>query len=214
MKKVILCLVAACSLVSAATFNEAQIREFEQKCEVGDAIICGSVGISYYMGDNGFTKDYEKAAKFFAKACDGNNYKTCSNLGFMYSTGQGVVIDPDKAAELYVKACEGGDVFGCQNVGAMYLKGQGVKADAIKGLGYIKIACDKGLWGACLNFALANELIGQKTKSEASFKAAKEYFKKACDLGKNDRSAQVIEEQKKIWLQACEKYEALRKQNY
>ena len=73
----------------------------------------------------------------------------------------------------------------------MYLKGEGVKADAIKGLGYIKIACDKGLWGACSNFALANELIGQQTKSEASFNTAKEYFKKA-----------------------CEKYEALRKQNY
>ena len=88
-------------MVSAASFNEAQIREFEQKCEVKNAIICGSVGISYYMGDNGFMKDYEKAAKFFVKACNGNNYKTCSNLGFMYSTGQGVVIDPDKAAELY-----------------------------------------------------------------------------------------------------------------
>uniref|UniRef100_UPI00345D43F1 tetratricopeptide repeat protein n=1 Tax=uncultured Campylobacter sp. TaxID=218934 RepID=UPI00345D43F1 len=122
--------------------------------------------------------------------------------------------DYDKAAELYVKACEGGDVFGCQNVGTMYFKGEGVKVDLIKGLGYIKIACDKGLWGACSNFALANELIGQKTKSEASFKTAKEYFKKACVFGKNDRSAQVIEEQKKIWLQACEKYETLRKQNY
>ena len=96
----------------------------------------------------------------------------------------------------------------------MYFKGEGVKVDLIKGLGYIKIACDKGLWGACSNFALANELIGQKTKSEASFKTAKEYFKKACVFGKNDRSAQVIEEQKKIWLQACEKYETLRKQNY
>ena len=64
MKKVILCLVAACSLVSAAMFNEAQIREFEQKCEAGDAIICGSVGISYYMGDNGFTKDYETPVRY------------------------------------------------------------------------------------------------------------------------------------------------------
>ena len=69
MKKVIFCLVAAYSLVSAASFNEAaDTREFEQKCEVGDAIICGSVGISYYMGDNGFTKDYEKAAKFFCES--------------------------------------------------------------------------------------------------------------------------------------------------
>jgi len=214
MKKVIFCLVAAYSLVLAASFNEAQIRQFEQRCEAGDASICGDLGIAYYMGRDGIKQDYAQAAKFFKKACDGNNYKTCSNLGFMYSTGQGVVIDPDKAAELYVKACDGGDVFGCQNVGTMYFKGEGVKVDLIKGLGYIKIACDKGLWGACSNFALANELIGQKTKSEASFKTAKEYFKKACVFGKNDRSAQVIEEQKKIWLQACEKYEALRKQNY
>lgn len=214
MQKIIFCLVAACSLACAVLLSEAQIRQFKQRCEAGDANICGDLGIAYYMGDNGFTKDYEKAAKFFAKACDGNNYKTCSNLGFMYSNGQGVARDYDKAAELYVKACEGGDVFGCQNVGTMYFKGEGVKVDLIKGLGYIKIACDKGLWGACSNFALANELIGQKTKSEASFKTAKEYFKKACVFGKNDRSAQVIEEQKKIWLQACEKYEALRKQNY
>lgn len=89
MKKVIFCLAAAYSLVSAVSLSEAQIRQFEQRCEAGDASICGDLGIAYYMGDNGFTKDYEKAAKFFAKACDGNNYKTCSNLGFMYSNGQG-----------------------------------------------------------------------------------------------------------------------------
>ena len=70
----------------------------------------------------------KKPRNFFAKACDGNNYKTCSNLGFMYSNAQGVARDYDKAAELYIKACEGGDVFGCQNVGAMYLKGEGVKS--------------------------------------------------------------------------------------
>ena len=132
----------------------------------------------------------------------------------MYSNGQGVAGDYDKAAELYVKACEGGDVFGCQNVGTMYFKGEGVKADLIKGLGYIKMACDKGLWGACSNFALYNELVARKTNSKESLKTAKEYFKKACDLGKNDRSAQVIQKQKDIWLQVCEKYEALRKQNY
>ncbi len=93
----------------------------------------------------------------------------------MYSNGQGVAGDYDKAAELYVKACEGGDVFGCQNVGTMYFKGEGVKADLIKGLGYIKMACDKGLWGACSNFALYNELVAQKTNSKVYFKTDKEY---------------------------------------
>ena len=49
----------------------------------------------------------------------------CSNLGFMYGTGDGVRQNKIKAKELFSKACDGGDMSGCENY--KILNKQGIK---------------------------------------------------------------------------------------
>ena len=67
MKKVIFCLVAACSLVSAASFNEAQIREFEQKCEAGDVLYAVASGYRTIWAITVLRKITKKLRNFLRK---------------------------------------------------------------------------------------------------------------------------------------------------
>ena len=78
------------------------------------------------MGDTVFDKSGIKLQIFVAKkACDGGNMLGCTNLGVMYTNGNGVEKDFSKAAQLFKKACDGGEVRGCTNLGVMYVNGNG-----------------------------------------------------------------------------------------
>ena len=45
--------------------------------------------------------DYQKAARYYEKACDANHAAACNDLGFLYGEGQGVSQDYKRAAALY-----------------------------------------------------------------------------------------------------------------
>ena len=59
-------------------------------------------------------QDYQKARKFYEKACNGGDASGCFNLGELYRTGEGVPQDFSKAKELYKKACDEGLEVGCE----------------------------------------------------------------------------------------------------
>ena len=61
--------------------------------------------------------------------CDRGEAVACTNLGYMYSTGNAVAVDAVRASGLYKKGCDGGDPRGCTNLGALYEKGKVVAVD-------------------------------------------------------------------------------------
>jgi TPR repeat protein len=63
--------------------------------------------------------DAAQAAALYRQGCDGGNAPGCTNLGFLYETGTGVVADAAQAAALYRQGCDGGNAVGCFNLGAM-----------------------------------------------------------------------------------------------
>ena len=68
-------------------------------------------------------QDKFKAVALYTKACDGGRASGCSNLGVMYSNGEGVRLDKKRALALYGKACDMKEERGCKNYAK--LKGQG-----------------------------------------------------------------------------------------
>jgi len=127
--------------------------------------------------------NYYKALMLFAKACDSGNFQGCSNLGVMYSHGQGVLKDKMIAAELYAKACKGGYSKGCSHLGYMYANGEGVEQDQKKAIALYTIACD-GLDPIGCRDLGAFYFNGQGVRQNKY--TAKEYYGKACDLGDQD----------------------------
>lgn len=195
MKKIILVLC----LVICASFGE-NISDFTKKCKEGDASYCHDAGVSYYFGQNGAQQDYLKAIEYYQKGCDNKIYRSCSNLGIMYSDGFGVNQDYKKAIELHSKACNGGNAPACSNLGAMYFLGQGVKKDIVKSASYFRKACNGKDWIGCFKFAIHNEVNLKDNKK------AMQFYKKACDLGKKEKYL----EKKEMLDIACSRYAILR----
>lgn len=53
--------------------------------ELCDEKDCNQIGLAYDKA-----KDFQQAAKYFAKGCDLNISKSCGNLGNLYYNGEGV----------------------------------------------------------------------------------------------------------------------------
>lgn len=76
---------------------------------------CEKLGEIYESGDD-VRQDFEKALKFFEKACDEDNAKACFRLAKMHESGHGAWIMPKvKAKHFYGKACDLGNSDGCEN---------------------------------------------------------------------------------------------------
>lgn len=53
--------------------------------ELCDEKNCNLIGLAYDKA-----KDFQQAAKYYAKGCDLNISKSCGNLGILYDNGEGV----------------------------------------------------------------------------------------------------------------------------
>ncbi len=84
----------------------------------------------------------------------------------------------------------------------MYNNGYGVKKDITKAVSCYKYACNKNNWLGCFSLGAYNISLGNKN-------TAVKYYKKACELGKNDSEAQNPSN-KDFWQLACELYEGLK----
>ncbi len=205
MRKITLGLAVLVSLLclEALGWTQEQIKDFDKQCKDGDSLACAGLGEDYLSGIEGLSKDYKKAKFYLEKVCKKGNEKdehfarACSNLGVLYAKGgYGVPQDYKKALKFYNLACDKGKTTACQNIGAMYCNGEGVLRDIVKGVGYFKRACDAGDWVACRNFALYHYDSGNQSK-------AAQYYKKACEMGKNDYWVQNIPEKREAWQNAC-----------
>ena len=118
------------------------------------------------VGDTVFDKSGIKLQIFVAKkACDGGNMLGCTNLGVMYTNGNGVEKDFSKAVQLFKKACDGGVMLGCNYLGAMYADGNGVEKNEQKAVELYKKACDGGNMDGCRNLGVMYEKVMEQKKT-------------------------------------------------
>ncbi len=208
IRKAILGLVVLVSLmcVEALGWTQEQIKDLDKQCKDGDSFSCTALGEGYLSDTEGFSKDYKKAKFYFEKVCKKGNEQekaypeACGNLGMLYyKGGYGVPQDLQKALKLFTLACDKGAVTVCQNLGAMYSDGKGVPRDVVKGAGYFRRACYAGAWTAYRNFALYHYDSGNQSK-------AAQYFKKACELGKDSLDVRILPIRNESW----DMYNALR----
>jgi TPR repeat protein len=89
------------------------LEMYERSCNLNHALACRNVGRAYRDG-LGADRDparsaaaYSKAFELSTKMCAGNVAEGCSNLGFMYRSGnEGVTADDAKAREFLKRACD------------------------------------------------------------------------------------------------------------
>ena len=68
----------------------------------------------FELGFEAYNKgEFDKAAKQWQKACDGDIAEACHNLGVLYALGKGTKQDNDSAKRYVFKACALGFQDGC-----------------------------------------------------------------------------------------------------
>jgi hypothetical protein len=63
--------------------------------------------------------DFKRAATFFTRACDAGDPGACTQLAYLYRSGQGVTRDTSRARKLYGQACGAGYSQACKELRSM-----------------------------------------------------------------------------------------------
>jgi TPR repeat protein len=104
-------------------------------------------------------------------------------VGSIYFWGQGTVIDYPRAMAAYKVGAEGGDASSQHQVGMMYCMGLGVDVDYAQALLWIEKAAAQDLPTAVYQLGT---MYGQGHGVTPSFRRAREYYKRAIELGNSD----------------------------
>ena len=105
------------------------------------SILC--IGGLLSIGTN-TSQAQEGARDFHREACDGGDAVGCTNLGVMFSNGDGGPVNKEGARELYRQGCGGGDALGCTYYGWMLTNGKGGAEDKAGAREFYRQGCDGG----------------------------------------------------------------------
>ena len=107
-------------------------------------------GISAAAADNNITADQ--------KACNSGTLSSCTKLGILYLTADGVKENHPLARKLFIKACRGYNLKACHYMGIMYKRGgNGVERNIKKAKKYFAHACKKGYEASCVQYRRIKE---------------------------------------------------------
>ena len=105
--------------------KDEDLRLAMQEAEEGVVDSQFMLALAYYTGE-GVKRDYAKAAHWFAKAAEQDDFEALYRLGVCYENGHGVEKDPNKAFELYLQAAQEGVTKAMAAVSRCYRDGIGV----------------------------------------------------------------------------------------
>ena len=109
--------------------KDEDLRLAMQEAEEGVVDSQFMLALAYYTGE-GVKRDYAKAAHWFAKAAEQDDFEALYRLGVCYENGHGVEKDPNKAFELYLQAALEGIPDAMAAVSQCYRSGIGVEKNA------------------------------------------------------------------------------------
>ena len=161
----------------------APILMYRRAAEMGDPEGMRLLGICYFNGYGGLTKDEVKAVEWFQKAAEAGNATAMCSLGVCYEYGKGgLTKDTSKAVEWYQKAAEKGDDYAMCNLGNFYEYGKGgITKDEAKAVEWYRKAAEAGNARGMWNLGYAYE-YGQGGLTKDTSKAV-EWYKKAAEAG-------------------------------
>lgn len=151
--------------------NPLNIRDSTRGIESNSVFGLGLYGFQNTLGVACLETDSNEACENLLQgACDEGDFKYCTILGIIYSSGLNESLDGSereaKASALFKKACDGKNGSGCIALGAFY---EDVHTDDFESklatATYMRLACEYGDYAGCMNIALGNESIFKELKN-------------------------------------------------
>ncbi len=137
--------------------------------------------------------NFVKASKLYEKACNQNDYASCTRLAYMNRNGTGIEINKQKAVKLYTKVCKKTN-NNCSTLAWMYHEGEGVRQNKQKFFQLSKQACDNDDYTGCqfIGYSYRDGNIIRQNKT-----LALEIFTSMCNM------QTYTEDNKQIARQSC-----------
>ncbi|MBX3260560.1 MAG: sel1 repeat family protein [Labilithrix sp.] len=155
-------------------------KECLAQCSKGHAGSCGAAGALLASGGGGASKDEAKARELLGKGCDGDDVKSCTNLGLVLMNGRGGAKDAAGAVKRFEKACGEADALGCGLLGAAYESGDGVSKDEKQAVTYLQKGCEGGHEASC---GVVGRMLLEGRGASKDVAKATDFLKRACDGG-------------------------------
>ena len=133
-------------------------------------------------------EEYKEAAVWFRKAAEQGHAQAQSNLGIMYSQGQGVEKDYNEAVKWCRKAAEQGNEQAQGMLGVMYSKGQGVEQDYNEAVNWCRKAAEQGNEQAQ---GMLGVMYSKGQGVEQDYKEAVNWCRKAAEQGNEQAQAML-----------------------
>ena len=121
--------------------------------------------------------DFEKAVEVWQPLAERGDARAQTNLGTMYSKGDGVEQDEQVAVEWFSKAAEQGFAPGQHALGLMYANGQGVEQDFVTAYAWLALAAVQNNEGSREALDIASEDMSAEEISAAQA-LSREYYEK------------------------------------
>ena len=134
------------------------------------------IGLLYYKGAKGATKDLKKARMWFAKAANKGYANGINNLAYMYFEGLGGTKDQKEAIRLYEQAAKLEAPQAIRQMGWVYLNGIVVDKSLDKSIEWYKK-------GAIKNDPVCFANLGEIYCQKKEYKKAREYCRRAAYKG-------------------------------
>lgn len=158
----------ACATQS--TQNPLNTRDSTRGIESNSIFGLGLYGFQNTLGVACLETDSNEACEnLLQSACDEGDFKYCTILGIIYSSGLNESLDDKereaKARALFKKACDGKNGSGCFALGYY---GDGRTDDFESKLAtatYTRLACEYGDYAGCMTIALENERVFKELKN-------------------------------------------------
>ncbi|CAA6801599.1 MAG: Unknown protein [uncultured Sulfurovum sp.] len=171
-------------IVLAINLSASDFKKYEIECANNLSMGCRERA---YLALE-INRSYDEAEKYFLRACELKDAKSCQLLGYMYGSSNANKQDSKKRFDFFKKACQLGNAESCTVIGSIYsskkhsnsTKKNMIKVkieDLIQATKYYEKACKLGDQRGCGRFG-ATYLLGYGIKNDQQ-KAIK-IFKDTC----------------------------------
>lgn len=150
--------------------NTLNIRDSTRGIESNSIFGLGLYGFQNTLGVACLETDSNEACEnLLQSACDEGDFKYCTILGIVYSSGLNESLDEPareaKASALFKKACDGKNGSGCFALGAFY---ENTRTDDFESklatATYTRLACEYGDYVGCMDIVRGSERVFKELK--------------------------------------------------
>lgn len=134
------CLVAAFALAACHAHAQSEDQgRTRRAAEGGNRVAQFFMGLHYYEGFGGVSKDRTEAARWWLKSAEQSFPDAEMAIGDLYYKGEGVSQDYASAFKWFRRAALHGESMSCVRIATMYMKSQAVSQDLVQAYAWLSL---------------------------------------------------------------------------